>query len=159
VDVAIDACRLAGVPLVVAGDGPDREALRARAADADVTFLGRVDDATLAELRAGASIALAPSRSPETFGLAVAEAMAGALPVAASRVGAIPELLEADALVPPGDAEALAAAIARLVGDRAAGRRNLERVRVICAPEVVAEGLRRAYARPASGSRARKLSP
>jgi glycosyltransferase involved in cell wall biosynthesis len=148
VEVAIDACRLAGVPLVIAGDGPDRAALRARAADADVTFLGRVDDASLRELRAGASIALAPSRSSETFGLAVAEAMAAALPVAASRVGAIPELLEADALVAPGDAKALAAAIARLGGDRVAGLRNLQRVRAVCAPEVVAEGLRRVYGAP-----------
>jgi glycosyltransferase involved in cell wall biosynthesis len=148
VDVAIDACRIAGVPLVVAGDGPELEALRERAAGADVRFAGRVGDSTLEELRAGASIALAPSRSPETFGLAVAEAMAAALPVAASRVGALPELLEADALVPPGDAGALAAAIARLAGDRAGGRRNLERVRAVCAPEVVAEGLRQAYGEP-----------
>jgi glycosyltransferase involved in cell wall biosynthesis len=148
VDVAIDACRLAGMALVVAGDGPEHDALRARAADGDVTFLGRVDDATLSELRGSASIALAPSRSAETFGLAVAESMAAALPVAASRVGALPELLEPDALVPPGDAEALAAAVARLAGNRAAGRRNLERVREVCAPQVVAEGLRRAYGDP-----------
>jgi glycosyltransferase involved in cell wall biosynthesis len=153
VDVAIDACRIAGVPLVVAGDGPELEALRERAAGTDVRFAGRVDDNTLEDLRAGAAIALAPSRSAETFGLAVAEAMAAALPVAASRVGALPELLEADALVPPGDAEALAAAIARLAGDRAGGRRNLERVRAVCAPEVVAEGLRQAYGEPAPGSR------
>jgi glycosyltransferase involved in cell wall biosynthesis len=148
VDVAIDACRLAGIALVVAGDGPEHDALRARAAGADVTFLGRVDDATLSELRGSASIALAPSRSAETFGLAVAESMAAALPVAASRVGALPELLEPDALVAPGDAEALAAAVARLAGDRAAGRRNLERVRAVCSPQVVAEGLRRAYGDP-----------
>jgi glycosyltransferase involved in cell wall biosynthesis len=148
VDVAIDACRIARLPLVVAGDGPELGALRERAAGGDVRFAGRVDDRTLEDLRAGASIALAPSRSAETFGLAVAEAMAAALPVAASRVGALTELLEADALLPPGDAEALAAAIARLAGDRASGRRNLERVSAVCAPEVVAEGLRQAYGDP-----------
>jgi glycosyltransferase involved in cell wall biosynthesis len=148
VDVAIDACRIARLALVVAGDGPELEALRERAAGSDVRFVGRVDDSTLEDLRAGASIALAPSRSAETFGLAVAEAMAAALPVAASRVGALTELLEADALLPPGDAEALAAAIARLAGDRASGRRNLQRVRAVCAPEVVAEGLRQAYGDP-----------
>jgi glycosyltransferase involved in cell wall biosynthesis len=71
VDIAIDAARMAGMPLVVAGDGPELQALRERAAGADVRFLGRVDDATLAELRAGAAVALAPSRSAETFGLAV----------------------------------------------------------------------------------------
>ncbi|HEX4188367.1 MAG TPA: glycosyltransferase family 4 protein [Solirubrobacteraceae bacterium] len=147
VDVAVEACRIAGMPLVVAGDGPELESLRRRAAGADVRLLGRVDDATLAQLRAGAAVALAPSRSAETFGLAVAEAMAAGLPVAASRTGAIAELLgeDQDALVPPGDAPALAGAIARLAGDTQAGRRNLERVRAVCAPEIVAAGLGAAY--------------
>jgi glycosyltransferase involved in cell wall biosynthesis len=141
VDVAIDACRIAGMPLVVAGEGPERAALGEQAAGADVRFAGRVEEAQLAELRAGAAIALAPSRSAETFGLAVAEAMAAGLPVAASRVGALPELVERAALVPPGDAGALAHAIARLAGDRAAGERGLERVRAVCSPEVVAGAL------------------
>jgi UDP-glucose:tetrahydrobiopterin glucosyltransferase len=159
VDVAIDACRRAGLPLVVAGEGSELEALRERAGGSDVRFAGRVDDAALQELRAGAAIALAPSRSAETFGLSVAEAMAAALPVAASRVGALPELLGPEALVAPGDAQALARAVSRLAGDRAAGRRNLERVRAVCAPEVVAEGLRRAYDPPGARQRGHKLSP
>ncbi|HUB76077.1 MAG TPA: glycosyltransferase, partial [Solirubrobacteraceae bacterium] len=64
VDVAIDACRIAGIALVIAGDGPERAALARRAADGggEVRFVGRVDDARLASLRAGAAIALAPSR-------------------------------------------------------------------------------------------------
>jgi glycosyltransferase involved in cell wall biosynthesis len=155
VDVAIDACRLAGVPLVIAGDGPQRAQLQARASggasggagdggDA-VTFAGRVDDAELARLRAGASIALVPSRAAETFGLAAAEAMAAGLPVAASRVGALPELLDERALVAPGDAHALAGAIDRLADDRAAGEKNRERVRELCSPEAVAAGLARLY--------------
>lgn len=148
VDVAIDACRLAGVPLVVAGDGPERAALHERAGDGDVRFLGRVDDGELARLRAGASIALVPSRSAESFGLAAAEAMAAGVPVAASRVGALPELVEGDGLVPPGDPPALASAIARLAGDRAAGERGRERVRAVCAPEVVAGALADVYAGP-----------
>ncbi|MFN8204799.1 MAG: glycosyltransferase [Solirubrobacteraceae bacterium] len=53
-DVAIDACRIAGRALVVAGDGPLRAHLEARAAGADVRFLGAVDPARLAQLRAGA---------------------------------------------------------------------------------------------------------
>jgi glycosyltransferase involved in cell wall biosynthesis len=145
VDVAVEACRIAGMPLVVAGGGPELEALRRQAAGADVSFLGRVDDATLAGLRAGAAVALAPSRSAETFGLSVAEAMAAGLPVAASRVGAIGELLDERALVAPGDAPALAEAVARLAGDRAAGMDNLERVRALCAPEIVAARLADAY--------------
>jgi glycosyltransferase involved in cell wall biosynthesis len=145
VDVAIDACRLAGIDLVIAGDGPERAALEQRAGDGAVRFAGRVDDAELAALRAGAAIALAPSRSGETFGLAAAEAMAAGLPVAASRVGALPELLEADALVPAGDAAALAQAIARLAGNRAAAARGLGRVRALCSPEAVARGLADVY--------------
>lgn len=151
VDVAIDACRAAGITLVVAGDGPERAALEARAAagrgvaGATVRFAGRVDDAELAELRARASIALVPSRSAETFGLAAAEAMAAGLPVVASRVGALQELVEDDALVPPGDAIALAAAIERLAGDRAAGERGRQRARAVCAPDVVASALAELY--------------
>jgi glycosyltransferase involved in cell wall biosynthesis len=145
VDVAIDACRLAGIPLVVAGDGPELQALRARAADGEVRFVGHVDDAELIELRAGAAIALAPSRSAETFGLAAAEAMAMGLPVAGSRVGALPELLGEEGLVPPGDVDALARAIASLAGDRVAGEEGLQRVRALCAPKVVADNLAEIY--------------
>jgi glycosyltransferase involved in cell wall biosynthesis len=151
VDVAIDACRAAGITLVIAGDGPERAALEARAAaapgvaGATVRFAGRVDDAELAALRARASIALVPSRSAETFGLAAAEAMAAGLPVAASRVGALPELVEEHGLVPPGEAFALAGAIERLAGNRAAGERARERARAVCAPAVVAGALSRLY--------------
>jgi glycosyltransferase involved in cell wall biosynthesis len=144
VDVAIEACRLAGLALVVAGDGPLREQLQASAGP-NVRFAGRVDDAELARLRAGASIALVPSRSAETFGLAAAEAMAAALPVAASRAGALGELVDEGALVAPGDAPALAQAIVRLAGDRAEGARNAERARAVCAPAVVADALARVY--------------
>jgi glycosyltransferase involved in cell wall biosynthesis len=149
VDVAIDACRLAGIALVIAGDGPEREALAARARSggpaAGVSFAGHVDDDELARLRAGAAIALVPSRSAETFGLAAAEAMAAGLPVVASRAGALAELVEDTALVAPGDAQALAQAIGRLLGDRDAGERARERVRAICAPERVAGALARIY--------------
>jgi glycosyltransferase involved in cell wall biosynthesis len=137
--------------LVIAGDGPELDSLRARSAGGDVRFLGRVEAAQLAELRRGAAIALVPSRSAETFGMAAAEAMACGLPVAASTVGALPELLGPEALVAPGDPEALAGAIRRLAGDRDAGAAGRRRVARTCSPEVVAEGLREIYA-PASGS-------
>jgi glycosyltransferase involved in cell wall biosynthesis len=163
VDVAIEACRAAGVGLVIAGDGPERSALRAKAglkrgsehaseaersgevAPGEVRFVGHVDDARLAELRAGAAIALVPSRSAETFGLAAAEAMAVGLPVAASRVGALPELVDEQGLVPAGDAGALAQAIARLWGNGPAGERGRARVRELCAPETVATSLASIY--------------
>lgn len=145
-EVAIDACRLADVPLVIAGEGPELESLRARSAGGDVQLLGRVDASRLAELRGGAAIALVPSRSAETFGMAAAEAMACGLPVAASAVGALGELLGPEALVAPGDPEALAAAIRRLAADKAAGSAGRRRIASLCSPEVVAEGLREIYA-------------
>jgi glycosyltransferase involved in cell wall biosynthesis len=145
VDVAIAACRLAGIALVVAGEGPELSALRELAGDGDVRFAGRVDDAELARLRAGASVALVPSRSAETFGMAAAEAMAAGLPVAASAAGALGELLEEVSLARPGDAAALAGAIARVLADPDAGRRGLERIGAICAPDVVARRLAGVY--------------
>jgi glycosyltransferase involved in cell wall biosynthesis len=160
IDVAIDACRAAGIALVVAGDGPERVALEARAREGgcEVRFLGRMDGARLASLRAGAALALAPSRSAETFGLAAAEAMAAGLPVAASRVGALPELVDEEGLVTVGDVGALAQAIGRLAGDRVYGERGRERARALCGPEIVARGLSEIYkatATDADGGRSR----
>jgi glycosyltransferase involved in cell wall biosynthesis len=145
VDVAIEACLLAGRPLVVAGEGPELGRLRGLAEGGDVRFEGRVERARLAALRAGAAIALVPSRSAETFGIAAAEAMAAGLPVAASRIGALPELLDEMALVPPGDAVAMAEAIGRLAGDRELGARGRSRVAELCAPDVVAARLAAIY--------------
>ena len=82
--------------------------------------------------------------------MAAAEAMAAGLPVLASRIGALPELVEESALVEPGDPAALAQAIGRLWGDVAVGERGRARVRELCGPDVVAEGLRRIYAGTAS---------
>ena len=102
VDVAIAACAAARVPLVIAGDGPLLEALRTRAQGTDTRFAGLVGDDELARLRASAGLAVVPSRSAETFGLAAAEAMAAGLPVAGSAIGALPELCGPDGLVAPG---------------------------------------------------------
>jgi glycosyltransferase involved in cell wall biosynthesis len=82
--------------------------------------------------------------------MAAAEAMAAGLPLVASRVGALPELVEDSALVEPGDPAALAQAIARLWGDTAAGERGRTRVGELCGPETVADGLRRIYTGTAS---------
>ena len=146
VDLAIDACRSAGVPLVIAGDGPDRAALQQGARGAEVTFAGQLGAEALARLRAVAGVAVLPSRAHETFGLAAAEAMAAGLPVAATAVGALPELLPADWLAPSGDAAALARIIVRLRGNEVAGQRAIDRVRAVTAPDVVAPALAAIYA-------------
>ncbi len=140
--VAIEACRIAGVPLVIAGDGP----LGVRRADAAVRFVGRVSSGELAHLRRTASVAVVPSLSAETFGMAAAEAMAAGLPVAASRIGALPELVPAEWLATPGDATELAGVISRVRADDGAGRQALARARAVTAPDVIAPALAAVYA-------------
>jgi glycosyltransferase involved in cell wall biosynthesis len=148
VDVAIEACAVAGLPLAIAGDGPQRGELEglARAVGGDVRFLGSVGREELERLRAGAAVAVVPSRSAETFGLALAEAMVAGVPAVASRVGALPELLDdEDGLVAPGDPGALASAIQARAGDGAAGARGRVRVLASCSPDAVAARLARIY--------------
>lgn len=145
VDVAIAACAAAGMPLVIAGDGPQRAALQACAAGTQTTFLGRVDAAQLARLRAAAGLAIVPSRSAETFGLAAAEAMAAGLPVVASAIGALPDLCDPASLVAPGDAAALAVAARARFGDAAAGEAGRRRIIGLASPRAVATALRAVY--------------
>jgi len=143
VDVALDACARAGLPVVVAGDGP--LAAQLRDAHPQARFTGRVDAHELVALRAAAALAIVPSRAAETFGLAAAEAMAAGVPVAATRIGALPELVEDAGLAPPGDAAALAEVAAGRFGDAEAGGRGMARVRERCSPSVVAAALTDAY--------------
>src|SRR5205085_7120829 len=80
-DTAIRACRRVGVPLVVAGDGPDAPRLQALAAGADVRFTGRLSEGELVDLRLGAALVLAPSRWEEPCPYAVLDALAAGVPV------------------------------------------------------------------------------
>ncbi len=144
IDVAIEACRIAGLPLVIAGEGQERARLEARFPTARLA--GRLDERALARLRAEAVVALVPSRSGESFGLAAAEAMAAGLPVVASRVGALPELVPEEWLVAPDDPPAMAAAIGRLREDPGARRRAMARARETVAPDVAAPALAEVYA-------------
>ena len=126
---AVLACRQAGLPLVVAGDGPQADELRGLAAGADVRFTGRVDAEELAALRREAAVAIVPSRYQEILPLAALEAMAAGLPVVAARAGGLAELVPEEGLYPPGDVDALAARVQSLWGDAAAGERALAAAR------------------------------
>lgn len=147
VKLAIDACRLADIELVIAGEGPQRPDLEAHAArsGAQVRFVGRAGVDELAVLRQNAAVALVPSLFGETFALTAAEAMAAGLPVAASRIGALAELLPDEWLATPGDIDGLAGVVRRLRADSDAGAVALERVRSFASPEVVAPALARVY--------------
>ncbi len=123
-DVAVAAARAAGVPLKIAGRGPDEEHLRRLSEDGDVELLGELDRAELERVRSDAAVQLAPSRCEEQSPYAVLEAMAGAVPVLVSELGGLPELAGAEASLSPEDAGAWAQSLARLWGDPAERRRQ-----------------------------------
>ena len=142
---AVEACRRAGRPLVVAGEGPAAGDLARAAAGADVRFTGRVSGPDLDALRVRAAAAIVPSRYEEILPLAALEAMAAGLPLVATRSGGLTEIVPEEGLAPIGDVDALAARLEALFGDAVAGERALARVRERCSPERVAEQLRAVY--------------
>jgi glycosyltransferase involved in cell wall biosynthesis len=112
---------------VIVGDGPDRAAVesevRRLGLDSVVRLAGVRDD--VPELLATADLFVLSSRS-EGLPLSILEAMAAGLPVVASSVGGVPEVVvdgETGYLVPPGDPRSLAGAIERLLDDSALRRR------------------------------------
>lgn len=125
------------VPLVaVVGEGRERAALRRRIAaeGLPVELLGDRSDA--AALLAAADVAVLPSRW-ESRSTSAQQALRAGVPLVATAVGGTPELVgDAAVLVPYADGEALAAEVARLLGDPA------ERDRL------AAEGLRQAASWP-----------
>lgn len=97
VDAAIAAARLAGVDLVIAGDGSQRRALERLASEpgpgaSRVRFLGRVGDEQLRDLYRRARLLVFPQ--VEDFGIVAAEALACGLPVIARRAGGALDIVE-----------------------------------------------------------------
>jgi glycosyltransferase involved in cell wall biosynthesis len=110
-DVLVEAARrLPHVRFVLAGEGPLLEALK-RSAPKNVSFPGFVSDA--AAFLAGIDLFAMPSRS-EAWGLAALEAMAHGVPVIASNIQGLAEIVtpETGWLVPVAHPESLAQAIA-----------------------------------------------
>lgn len=120
-DIAIRAiAAVPGVELRIAGSGPQQDALKqyAKHGTGKVLFQGFADKQTLAALRRHARAVIVPSLFYENAPLVVLEALAQGVPVIASRIGGLPELLEdgiSGYLVPPGDAGELAVAISRIM--------------------------------------------
>ncbi|MEV6808611.1 glycosyltransferase family 4 protein [Streptomyces sp. NPDC051132] len=110
--------------LVVVGkrpqDGPVAQAIERYGLDGAVDFVKGISDAELVDLIRSAEVACVPSLY-EGFSLPAAEAMATGTPLVATTGGAIPEVAGRDGetclAVPPGDPDALAAALNRLLAD------------------------------------------
>jgi glycosyltransferase involved in cell wall biosynthesis len=158
IDVAIEAAADSGVPLRIAGEGPaGRElAALARQLGAPVELLGRVGRDRLAELLAGAAAVVLPSRYHEFSPYSALEAMAAGVPVVATRLGGLPELIGEERCVPMNDPAALAERLRALWADaelrRAEGNLLLTRARERHSEERYSAGLLALYERVTSGS-------
>jgi len=118
-----------GVTLAIAGDGPEREWLERRARelelDGRVRFLGGLSREGVLRLFRAADASLLSS-SWENFPHSVVEALAAGVPVIATAVGGVPEVVRDGVnglLVPPDDPRALGEALARFFGDSELRRR------------------------------------
>jgi glycosyltransferase involved in cell wall biosynthesis len=151
VATAIEAAARAGVPLAVAGSGPQEAELRGLAArvGAPVTFLGRLEGDELARVRRAAAFSVLPSRWEEPCPYAALESIAAGVPVLASDIGGLPAIAGRENALPPRGAEAWAAAMRRLWEDadarRAAGEAALARARAEFGEERFYSGLMAVY--------------
>jgi glycosyltransferase involved in cell wall biosynthesis len=130
-DLAIDAlARLddARLHLVVAGGGELLDGFRAHAEAARVGervhFLGAVPHAELPSVLRACDLFLLTTEPPESFGIVLIEALATGLPAIATDYPGVRAVLDADTglLAPPGDAEAVAAALRQLLDAGSEGR-------------------------------------
>jgi glycosyltransferase involved in cell wall biosynthesis len=114
-----EAPELREVPLVMAGDGPLVEELKARSAS-NVRWVGHVEGETKRHLKAGCRAILFPSIWPEPLSTVAYEAYEMKKPILASNAGGMPEVVldgRTGLLLPPGDRAAWLAAVLRLARD------------------------------------------
>ena len=130
---------------------------RLRLSEEGIDILGFVDDDALTEELATAKVLVAPSLGNESFGMTITRAFACATPVVASDIPGYQEVVteETGALVPPGDPEALAAAISSLLADEVAraerGRAARARAETEYAWPLLARRLAECYERVLAG--------
>ena len=125
------AARIRGRTVLIAGEGPERRALEDLIAEtgAPVRLLGAMAHGEVRDLVESASVfalpcMVAPDGDRDGTPVAILEAMALEVPVVASEEVGIPEMVDADRgrLVPPGDPDALAAALGQVLGMAPGGR-------------------------------------
>jgi glycosyltransferase involved in cell wall biosynthesis len=147
--MAIAASRLAGVPLVIAGDGPDAARLRELAVGADVRFTGWLNKDALADVRSRAAVVLVPSRSDEAFPYSALDALADGVPVLASNRGGLPEVVGPEAVLPTDDVRMWSERLSQLFSSSAArharGAAVLEDARLRFSEDRYYDGLMRVY--------------
>lgn len=115
-ELGIEAARRANIPLVVAGDGPERARLEGLG---HARFLGALPRNDVLDLFRAGDVSLLSS-SWENFPHGIVESLAAGTPVVATAVGGVTEVVrdgENGLLVQPNDAAALAAAITRVFTD------------------------------------------
>ncbi len=138
--------------VVVAGDGPERadlEDLAAARLGPRAVFLGRIPDETVPDVYAASDLFCLPSQL-EGFGLVYVEAAYRGVPSIGAKVGGVPDVIldgETGLLVPPGDPDALATAIARLRDDPALRARMGEAARTRAYAEFTVERMAERYAK------------
>ncbi len=130
VDTLLKAAAKTRIPVKIAGDNSQMPELAAKA-PSNARFAGLLNRDQIAEFYRNALFSVVPSTCFETFGLVAAEAMSHGLPVIASKIGALPEIVEDGVtgfLFDPGNAEELAGrmrllwenpALCRKMGDAA----------------------------------------
>lgn len=156
-DVLIQALGRLGrgrdIRLLIVGDGPEQPRLERLARElgvrAQVYFFGYCED--IGAIYAASDI-FAHASHRDSFGLVLAEAGHFGLPVVATSVGGIPEVVEdgvTGLLVPPGDPEALAAALDRVIDDRdyrdRLGHAGKQRVETLFSVERMVENFHETY--------------